>query len=72
MFTFTRDVLSLENQGLTDQEEIERAIKLGEYIKSGEWLANLFSHPSIEPQHDRNSCVIFFAQVQIPEKDVSQ
>jgi hypothetical protein len=26
----------LENQGLTDHEEIENAIKLGEYIKNGE------------------------------------
>lgn len=68
-----------ENKDLTNEEDIEKAIRLGEYIKNGErhvlsictlstgLNSNVFASHFVP----RNACSLLFTQISTPEKSVS-
>ncbi|THH00237.1 hypothetical protein EW026_g2283 [Hermanssonia centrifuga] len=62
-----------KNKNLTDEEEIEKAIKLGEYIRNGKWLRTSFSHTYPHWQaltQRRNTGVILVTEIPAFEANV--
>jgi hypothetical protein len=68
--TLSISFILTENRNLTDDGEIEKALRFGEYIKNGE-LEVVQNYLLQLIKRARNPCLVLAPQVSTPEADVS-